>query len=205
MAGEDIVMLRQRELKRLQVIRKVMEGALTQRDAAGLISLSERQIRRIVRRIREEGDAGIRHKARGRPSNRKLSRKLKDRIVRLYRTTYPDFGPTLFTEKLEERNGIRISRETVRTWLMQEGEWKKHRRRTAHRLWRQRKEHYGEMLQMDGSHHDWFEGRGPRCALMAYSDDATGSVYARFYEYEGTIPALAWIASRGTAPSMASR
>jgi transposase len=188
MSGEDIIMVRQRELKRLHVIRKVMEGALTQRDAAGLISLTERQIRRIVKRIREEGDEGIRHKSRGRPSKRKLP--FKERIVELYRERYPDFGPTLFTEKLQEREGITVSRETVRIWLIQEGEWKKHRKRKAHRQWRERKDHFGEMLQMDGSHHDWFEGRGPRCVLMAYIDDATGRVYARFYDYEGTIPAM---------------
>jgi len=188
MAGKDVIMVRQRELKRLHVIQKVLEGTLTQRDAAGLISVSERQIRRIVARISEEGDEGIRHKSRGAPSKRKLP--FKERIVQLYRSTYPDFGPTLFTEKLKEREGITVSRETVRTWLMEEGEWKKHRKRKQHRQWRERKEHYGEMLQMDGSHHDWFEGRGPACVLMAYIDDATGTVYGRFYGYEGTIPAM---------------
>jgi transposase len=190
MAEKDIVMLRQKDLKRLHVMHKVLEGTMTQAEAADLISLTERQIRRIVKRIRQEGDKGIGHAARGKPSNRKLPKKLKNRIVRLYTTTYPDFGPTLFTEKLEEREGIVISRETARAWLMGEGLWKKQRRRKAHRQWRERKARFGEMLQMDGSHHDWFEGRGPRCVLMAYSDDATGSVYGRFYGYEGTIPAM---------------
>ena len=188
MAREDIIMLRQRELKRLHVIHKVLEGTVTQREAADLISLTERQIRGIVKRIKEEGDEGIRHKSRGRPSHRKLP--FKERIVELYRTGYPDFGPTLFTEKLEEREDITVSRETVRTWLMEEGEWKKHRKRKAHRQWRERKDRYGEMLQMDGSHHDWFEGRGPECVLMGYIDDATGRAYGRFYDYEGTIPAM---------------
>jgi len=187
-AGGDIIMLRQRELKRLHVIRKVIEGALTQRDAAGLISLTERQIRRIVKRIREEGDEGIRHKSRGKPSHRKLP--FKARIVQLYRKSYPDFGPTLFTEKLQEREDVAVSRETVRTWLIEEDLWKKRRKRKAHRQWRERKDHDGEMLQMDGSHHDWFEGRGPKCVLMGYIDDATGRAYGRFYEYEGTIPAM---------------
>ena len=190
MAEKDIVMLRQKDLKRLHVMHKVLEGTMTQAEAADLISLTERQIRRIVKRIRQEGDKGIGHAARGKPSNRKLPKKLKNRIVRLYTTTYHDFGPTLFTEKLEEREGIVISRETARAWLMEEGLWKKQRRRKAHRQWRERKDRFGEMLQMDGSHHDWFEGRGPRCVLMAYSDDATGNVYGRFYEYEGTIPAM---------------
>ena len=188
MAGGDIIMLRQRELKRLHVIHKVLEGSVTQREAADLISLTERQIRRIVKRIREEGDEGIRHRSRGRPSHRKLP--VKERIVQLYKSTYPDFGPTLFTEKLAEREGIAVSRETVRAWLLEAGEWKKHRKRKAHRQWRERKDHYGEMLQMDGSHHDWFEGRGTKCVLMGYIDDATGRAYGRFYEYEGTIPAM---------------
>jgi len=188
MAEGDIIMLRQRELKRLHVIHKVLERTMTQKEAAGLISLTERQIHRIVKRIREEGDQGIRHRSRGRPSNRKLP--FKDRIVQLYRKSYPDFGPTLFTEKLSEREGITVGRETVRTWLIEEGEWKKHRKRKTHRQWRERKEHYGEMLQMDGSHHDWFEGRGPACVLIGYIDDATGRAYGRFYEYEGTIPAM---------------
>jgi transposase len=186
--GEDVIMLRQKELKRLHVIRKVIEGTLTQREAVELASLSERQVRRIVKRIREEGDEGIRHKSRGKPSHRKLP--FKERIVQLYRNTYPDFGPTLFTEKLAEREGVTVSRETVRTWLMEEGIWQKHRKRKAHRQWRERKNRCGEMLQMDGSHHDWFEGRGSKCVLMGYIDDATGRVYGRFYDYEGTIPAM---------------
>lgn len=190
MAGEDVIMLRQRELKRLHVLHKVFEGTLTQKEAAALVSLTDRQLRRIVKRIREEGDAGIRHKARGKPSNRKLPLKLKERIVQLYQKTYADFGPTLFAEKLEEREGIALSRETLRAWLKGEGIWKTHRRQKAHRQWRERKDHYGEMLQMDGSHHDWFEGRGPACVYMGSIDDATGRVYGRFYGYEGTIPAM---------------
>ena len=190
MAEKDVIMLRQKDLKRLHVMHKVLEGTMTQAEAAEVISLSERQIRRIASRIRQEGDKGICHTARGKPSNRKLSKKLKNRVVRLYRTTYADFGPTLFTEKLEEREGVVISRETARTWLMEEGAWKKHRRRREHRQWRERKDRWGEMVQMDGSHHDWFEGRGPACVFMGYIDDATGKVYGRFYGYEGTIPAM---------------
>jgi len=183
-------MLRQRELKRLHVLHKVLEGTLTQTEAAALVSLTDRQLRRIVKRIRKEGDKGICHKARGKPSNRRLPLKLKKRIVHLYHKTYTDFGPTLFTEKLEEREGITISHETARTWLMEEGAWELHRRHRAHRQWRERKDHYGAMLQMDGSHHDWFEGRGPACVFMGYIDDATGRVYGKFYGYEGTIPAM---------------
>jgi len=190
MPGKDIIMVRQKELKRLHVIHKVIEEAITQRQAAEIISLSERQIRRIVKRIRDEGDGGIQHRLRGRQCNRKLPKKLTDRIVELYRQKYKGFGPTLTSEKLSEDDGISVSKETVRTYLIESGEWKKDRKSRTHRRWRPRKDHCGEMLQMDGSHHDWFEARGSKCVLMAYIDDATGRVYGRFYEYEGTIPAM---------------
>lgn len=190
MAKGDIIMIKQKELKQLHVIRKVIEGEITQSRAAELISLSERQIRRIVRRIREEGDGGIQHRSRGRQSNRQKPKKLKDRIVKLYQQKYKGFGPTLAAEKLSEIDAIQISDETLRLWLIDAGEWQKKRKSRTHRQWRPRKEHCGEMLQMDGSVHDWFEGRGPKCVLMAYIDDATNRVYGRFYEYEGTIPAM---------------
>jgi len=190
MAGEDMVMARPRELRRLHVIEKVLEGMIKQVEAAEILSLSGRQIRRIVKRIRSEGSKGIGHRSRGRPSNRRISHKIKERVIHLYRAKYKDFGPTLASEKLLERNGIRINDETLRMWLLGTGDWRKSRRRRRHRQWRERKHHDGEMVQMDGSHHDWFERRGPRCVLMGYMDDATGRVFGRFYEYEGTIPAM---------------
>ena len=190
MAEEDMIMARQGELKRLHVIEKVLEGIVKQVEAAEILSLSGRQIRRIVKRIRSEGSRGIIHRSRGRPSNRRISHKIKERIINLYRTQYKDFGPTLASEKLLERNGIRINDETLRMWLIGTGDWRKSRRRRRHRQWRERKHHDGEMVQMDGSHHDWFEGRGPWCVLMGTIDDATGRVFGRFYDYEGTIPAM---------------
>ncbi len=190
MAGEDMIMARQGELKRLHVIQKVLEKVVKQVEAAEILSLSARQIRRIVKRIRREGERGIFHKSRGRPSNRQIPRKIRDKVIQFYRRQYKDFGPTLATEKLLERNGIGISDETLRKWLMETGDWKKVRRGRRHRQWRERKPHCGEMVQMDGSHHDWFEGRGPRSVLMGYIDDATGRVFGRFYDYEGTIPAM---------------
>ncbi|HMK52761.1 MAG TPA: ISNCY family transposase [Thermodesulfobacteriota bacterium] len=190
MAGEDMIMARQGELKRLHVIQKVLEKVVKQVEAAEMLSLSARQIRRIVKRIRIEGERGIIHQSRGRPSNRRIPRKIRDKVMQLYRKQYQGFGPTLATEKLLERNGIGISDETLRKWLMEAGDWKKIRKPRGHRQWRERKPHEGEMVQMDGSHHDWFEGRGPWCVLMGYIDDATGRVFGRFYDYEGTIPAM---------------
>jgi len=190
MAGEDMIVSRQGELRRLHVIQKVVEGIVKQVEAAEVLSLSERQVRRIVKRIRREGSRGIIHRSRGKPSNRRISPKRKERVIKLYRTQYKGFGPTLASEKLLERDRIRISDETLRLWLIGTGDWKKIRRERRHRHWRERKHHDGEMVQMDGSHHDWFEGRGPGCVLMGYIDDATGRVFGRFYDYEGTLPAM---------------
>ncbi len=190
MSRKDIIMIRQKELKRLHVIHRVLNGEITQAEASDILSISGRQTRRIISRIRQEGDIGIVHKSRGKESNRKLPKKLTDRVVYLYQQKYQGFGPTLFCEKLAELEDIHISDETARKWLIEAGHWEKGRKKRQHRRWRQRKEHYGEMLQMDGSHHDWFEGRGTECVLMAYIDDATNRVYCRFYEYEGTIPAM---------------
>ncbi len=190
MAGEDILMVRQKELKRLHVIKKVLEKGIKQIEAAEVLCLSFRQIRRIVKRVKLEGDKGVIHKSRGQPSKRRIPDTIKDKIIGLYRSQYSDFGPTLASEKLQERDQLEVSDETLRLWLLASGDWKKRRRSRRHRRWRERKAHRGEMVQMDGSHHDWFEGRGPGCVLMSYIDDATGKVFARFYEYEGTMPAM---------------
>ena len=190
MAREDIIMLTQKELKRLHVVKKVFEGVIKQAEASEMLSLSDRQIRRLINRVKIEGDIGIAHKSRGKPSGRKLPKNIRDKVITLYRERFEGFGPTLAAEKLQELEGIRISDETLRLWLIEEGDWKKVRKGRKHRQWRERKHYFGEMLQIDGSHHDWFEGRGPECVLMGYIDDATGKVYGRFYEYEGTIPAM---------------
>ena len=191
MAGEDIIQMTGKELKRIHMIRKVVNKELTQREGSEGIGVSERQIRRMVKRVKVEGDSGVCHRLRGKESNRRIPNKLKDCALKFYRKSYKDFGPTLAVEKLKERDGINLSRETLRKWLIVQGAEYARRKNRPHRQWRERKAHFGEMIQMDGSHHDWFEGRGPRCVLMGYVDDATGCVYARFFEYEGTLPAMA--------------
>jgi hypothetical protein len=190
MAREDILMVRQKELKRLHVIERVLEKGIRQVEAAEILGLSSRQIRRIVRRVRIEGDRGVIHKSRGQPCKRRIPNTIRDKIIGLYRSQYSDFGPTLASEKLQERDHLSVSDETLRLWLLASGDWKKRRKTRGHHRWRERKHHFGEMVQMDGSHHDWFEGRGPGCVLMGYIDDATGKVFGKFYEYEGTIPAM---------------
>lgn len=190
MAGEDIIMLSRMELKRVHIIQKVLDGELKQVEAGGILLISERQIRRIIRRVRREGEAGVIHKGRGKSSGRQLPKKIKKKVIKLCRERYKGFGPTLATEKLIETEGIKISKETLRKWLIADGLWESRRKRKAHRQWRERRECFGEMVQMDGSHHDWLEGRGPELVLMGYIDDATNNVFGRFYDYEGTVPAM---------------
>lgn len=190
MVGEDTVIMSVKELRRVHVIRQVMEKRLRQREAGALLELTVRQVRRLVQRMRAEGDAGLAHRGRSRPSNRRIPEKVKARGLKLYETRYGDFGPTLAAEKLAERHGMTVSAETLRGWLLAKGVDHFHRRKRPHRAWRERKAHVGELVQLDGSHHDWLEGRGPAGVLMAYIDDASSRVYARFYAYEGTIPAM---------------
>ena len=190
MAGEDIIMATPEELRRLHVIQRVLEGGLKQVEAAEILSLSFRHIRRVVKRVRGEGERGIVHRLRGRPSNRKIPDQLKDKVIKLYRKIYKGFGPTLASEKLLERDGVRLSDETLRGWLLETGDWKRVRKGKKHRQWRERKGYRGEMVQMDGSHHRWFEDRGDPCVLMGYIDDATGDTFGGFYDHEGTMPAM---------------
>jgi transposase len=190
MAGRDMIVMSIREIKRLKAVQSAIEKHITQKTAALMIGLSERQVRRVVKAIREQGDKGIIHGLRGRPSNRRFSEEMRESVLAFYQERYPDFGPTLATEKLFECDGITISDETLRMWLIEAGIWKKRRKRSAYRQWRERKECFGEMLQMDGSHHDWLEGRGPELVLMGSIDDATNTTYGQFHDYEGTLPAM---------------
>jgi transposase-like protein len=190
MAGQDIIMATARELRRLHIVRKVIEGSIGQVEAAELLSMSARQIRRLMKRVEEEGDEGVLHRSRGKESNRAYSQEVRHKVLELYRQKYDGFGPTLYTEKLLENESISISDETVRLWLFRAGLWEKSKKRPKHRQWRERRKQRGQLVQIDGSHHDWLEGRGPWCVLMAHIDDATNTIYARFYRYEGTIPAM---------------
>lgn len=190
MTGKDIIKMRQEELKRLHIVKKIIDKELKQVEATEVLGLSKRQMIRIVKRVKEEGDEGIIHKSRGRMSNRKIPDKTRTNIINLYEKNYKGFGPTIASEMLSERDEIEINDETLRLWLIAEGKWEKRSGRRKHRQWRPRKEHFGEMVQMDGSHHDWFEERGEKCVLMGYIDDASSKYHGRFYKYEGTLPAM---------------
>jgi len=190
MAAEEILTMSQKELKRLQVISKALEKQIRQREAADILELSERQIRRIIKRVRDEPGRGVIHRSRGKVSHRATIGVVKNKILRLCRGVYSGFNPTFASEKLFERDKITISCETLRQWFIAEGIRYEKRKARPHRQWRERKAYCGEMVQMDGSHHDWFEGRGERCVLMGYIDDASSRVYVRFYENEGTLSAM---------------
>jgi len=139
MASKDIIMLSQQERTRLHIVHKILNKELKHKEASKLLSLSERQIRRVVSRVKVEGDQGIVHKSRGKPSNRRFPPKLKNKVIERYRTKYSGFGPTFAAEKLFEFEKIKVHQETLRKWLIESGDWKRVRKSRAHRQWRERK------------------------------------------------------------------
>lgn len=184
----EILVLSMREIDRLRVIRDTLEGRLLQREAATQLRLGPRQVRRLCRRIEREGAKGIRHGLRGKPSNNRLDSGLLDRALKLVAAHYRDFGPTLANEKLRQRHGLVLSTPTLRKGMTKAGLWRPKRHKPFHRAWRPRKACVGEMAQVDGSEHDWFEGRGPRCSLIIFIDDATSKILlARFVKAEDTL------------------
>jgi hypothetical protein len=184
MEGERIAMSQQ-ERDRPKVMAPVLEGSRTQREAARLLRLSQRQVRRIQRRLEGGGDGAIVHKLRGRPSNRRIDPAYRQKVLDRYRADFMGFGPTFAAEKLGE-GGLPVAVRTLREWLVEEGLWKRRRRSEVHRRRRPRRPCRGELVQADGSHHDWLEGRGPRLVLVVMIDDATSQVVARFYPGETT-------------------
>lgn len=185
-----VIAMSAKELQRLPVVEAVLKKQTTQVEAAACLELSTRQVRRLQRRLKAEGAKGLRHRSRGRGSNRAKPARLRVRALGLIREKYADFGPTLASEKLAEQDRVRVNDETLRRWMRAEGLLAGRRRPRPHRQWRERSACRGQMVQMDGSHHDWLEGRGPRLVLMGYVDDATGRVYARFYDSEDLPAAL---------------
>ena len=177
----------ERELNRIEVLSQVSQGRMTAVTAANVLGLSRRQVHRLLKTFQADGPAAIRHKARGRASNNRIDPAIRDFAVTLVRETYIDFGPTLAAEKLEEDHGLKVSRETLRKWMQDAGIWlsRKHRR-TFHQP-RLRRECYGELIQIDGSDHHWFEDRGPACTLLVFIDDATSTLmHLEFVTSEST-------------------
>lgn len=180
----DVIAMSQKELQRLPVIESTLARRLSQMEAARCLALSTRQVRRLQGRLKAEGPPGLAHRNRGRPSHNRLPERTRQRALKLVQERYSDFGPTLACEKLAEIHRIRVSDETLRRWMRSEGWMNGRRRLRPHRQWRERSAAVGQMVQLDGSHHDWLEGRGPQLVLMGYIDDATGRAWGRFYPSE---------------------
>ncbi len=188
--SERGIYMGEKERKRLKVINRVIEKDITQEEAAKTLGISDRQIRRIVKEVRKNGDIGVVHRSRGRESNNKIPSSDRSKILDLYQQKYNGYGPTFASEKLHEIDNTKISVTTLWKWLTEKGLLKKRKKQRIHRKCRERKEHYGEMIQIDGSKHCWLGKDGQKFVLMGFIDDATSEIYGRFYDYEGTIPIL---------------
>jgi transposase len=186
---EQLTMSR-KERERLVIFDRVKSRQMDRDQGAEVLGISLRQMHRQYVRWRDEGAAGLLHRARGRPSPRRWDAAEKTLAMELYKEHYHGFGPTLFAEKLAEVHGIWPSHDTTRRWLKEAGLLETTRRGRRSRRRRERKACFGEMVQMDGSPHDWFEGRGPRCVLMTVIDDATGRRRGKFFEAETTEAAM---------------
>jgi transposase len=185
--SEERIGMSQRERDRLRVLQEVEGRHLQQVEAAARLKLSVRQVRRLQRRWRAEGDGGLVHRGRGRESKRKLPEALRSQVLEEVRRRYADFGPTLAGEKLAEQ-GLKLSRETLRKLMVEAGFWKpRHQRLKSVHVWRERRAAFGELVMMDSSPFCWLEERGPASQLIALIDDATSRVWARFAEADTTL------------------
>ena len=189
--AREVITMSKKEVDRLRILHRVMDRQLNQVYGAKLIDITDRQVRNLLYKIREHGDKGIVHGNRGRQAANKMPIESEEQIGMIVERKYPDFGPTLASEKLFELDGIKRGREKLRGIMIARGLWKVGRKgqRDVHR-WRERKHYFEEMVQFDGSHHMWLEDRGPKMVFMGYIDDATNHTFGCFYEYEGLYPAL---------------
>ena len=179
----ETIRMSQGERRRLEIFGQVKLEQMTVVQAGELLGVSYRQAKRLWARYQSLGDAGLVHGLRGRASNHQSEGWLRERVLARYGEQYGDYGPTLAAECLKEE-GLVVTVETLRRWLLSAGLWSRQRRSKLHRRRRERKEQFGELVQMDGSHHDWFEGRRAWAVLRVMIDDATSRVNARFFEEE---------------------
>jgi len=180
------IALSQRERDRLKVLHEIQQKHLTQIAGAQRLKISDRQVRRMLLRLRQRGDPSLVHGLRGRPSNRKLPARLEHKIVARLQQRYADFGPTLAAEHLAQE-GFSVSRETLRKWMSKAGLWSPRSQRVkAVHVWRERRASFGELVMQDSSPFHWLEERGPACQLIALIDDATSRIWGRFTEHDTT-------------------
>ena len=184
--AKEVLQMTQWDVDRIKTLHLAIQRKITQKKAGELLGLCRGQANRLCQKIKKKGDRAIIHGLRGRPSNHQLPQGLIDKAAKRLKKRYPDFGPTFAAEKLLEVEGIKLSDETIRQLMIKLDLWKEKKRRATHREWRERKDCFGEMAQMDGSGHDWFEGRRSKCVLLASIDDATSRIFLRFTEHEDT-------------------
>ena len=194
-----------KELRRGEVLSRVKRGELKLAEAAELLNISYRQAKRLKKRYGQGGSQALVHGNVGRASHR-ADHERREQVLKLVRENYSGepherFGPTLASEHLAADHGLAVPRETLRRWMLAAGLWSRRRKRKPHRSRRQRKAHFGELIQLDGSHHDWLEGRGPKGCMMNFVDDATGRALCRFSDEETTWAAAdllqAWVRQYG--------
>lgn len=183
---EGNLVMSQKEIQRLGILEKVKEEKIKITEAAGYMFVGYRQAKRIWKKFKKIGAKGLIHGNRGKPSNRAIKKEKKEEIIKIYKEQYFDCGPLLASEKLEERHKIEINSETLRLLLKKEGIWSRHRQRRQHRRYRERRHHFGELLQIDGSTHRWFPGIKRDYCLLSIVDDATGITISRFDNEETT-------------------
>ena len=181
------LIMSKKERLRFLMLDRVEQGQMSMKQAATELGISYRQVQRSRHRLREHGAAGLSHKSRGRPSNRARPPQLKQQVLEIYKEYYLGFGPTLAAEKLDEEHGIVVDHETLRRLLLEVGLWKKKRKRRKHRSWRRPKDHFGEMVQMDGSHHRWLGKNQPQSCLIVMVDDATKTKFALMDKEETSV------------------
>jgi transposase InsO family protein len=183
-----VIAMSRKEIDRMHVLRELDAKRITVSEATQLMRLTRRQVFRLLRRYRQDGPGALVSRRRGRPSNRSYPAVVRTEALALIKSNYADFGPTLAAEKLAERHGLQLGVETLRQWMLMDGIWKDRKQRLP-RVYqpRYRRECAGELIQIDGSEHWWFEGRGPRCTLLAFIDDATSRImHASFVPTEST-------------------
>jgi len=185
---EGYLTMSNREIDKLKVIQNAIDGIFTQAEAAQILSLTDRQVRRLCAKVRKDGNRGIIHGLKGRASNHQVpAGRINDALEKV-KSFYPDFGPTFANEKLWKNHGIRISTNTLRKIMLGEGLYIAKQYKPKHRKWRERRPCVGMLVQLDGSEHAWFENRGPKCALLIFIDDATSRIlYGRFITVEDTV------------------
>lgn len=182
----DLLIMSKNELRRKSILDLVKLGQISQKDAAKRLFLSYRQLKRVYQRYLKEGDGGLIHKSRGRPSSNAYSQEMKQHVLSLYEKKYWDFGPTLAAEKLLEDDNQKLHAETLRLWLKEAGIWAPKRQRKAYRTRRKRRSRFGELLQLDGSIHAWLPNISTKQCLMNMVDDATGKTLALLDKGETT-------------------